>query len=1544
MPPHPYRETAGFRYLSTLSLQGGSISAPGHGEPRGNQRIIRTHKLSMNMLYPEKQGLYDPRLEHDSCGVGFVADMKNRKSHEIVRQGLKLMCNLDHRGALGADPETGDGSGILFQVPHEFLAAECYRCGFELTCPGEYGVGTVFLPQEREHRQHCGSVVESTIVDCGLDLLGWRNVPVDTRHVGLQAAEAMPVIRQIFVGMGNRIVDDKTFERLLYVTRKTIRNALQDEEQFMIISMSSRVIVYKGMLIPHQMDRFFTDLADPRVTSALVLAHTRFPTNTFPRWDLAQPFRYLAHNGEINTLRGNINWMKARRPTLESPLYEDIHQLMPIVIPRGSDSACMDNVLEFLIQSGYSMAHAMLMLVPEAWENNPDMTVEKRAFYEYHEHLMEPWDGPAALAFTDGVQIGAILDRNGLRPARYMVTRDQRVIMASEVGAVDIPPEEVVSKGRLQPGRMFLVDLREGRIIDDRELKSGLSQARPYQQWLDENVITFDSLKKAKSLPVTDFGTLLQRQKIFGYTREDLMVLLMPMVTEAAEGTGSMGNDTPLAVLSRKPRMLYDYFKQIFAQVSNPAIDSIREELVMSLTSRLGWSHNILDPAGKHARMLKLEHPILTNEELAVIKELDQPDFSSATLPILFKSDSGEGGLESALRKLCGQAESAVLSGKHLLVLSDRGVGPRDVPIPALLAVAAVHHHLIRQRVRLRAGLIVETGEAREIAHFCLLIGYGAGAVNPYLAYETFEQMRESDFLSQDLTQEQVISNYRKAIKKGMFKVFAKMGISTIQSYRGAQIFEAIGLNEDLVREHFSGTPSRISGVGLREIGRETLMRYHEAFNHSLDTRDTLEAGGHYFWRRRGEYHQINPVTTNLLQKAARQKSVEAYREFSRIANDQTVHTSTPRGLLEFRPGKPAPIEEVESAESIVQRFATGAMSLGSISQEAHETLAVAMNRIGARSNSGEGGEDEARFTPRKDGDWPISTIKQVASGRFGVTINYLVNCTELQIKIAQGAKPGEGGQLPGKKVSEYIAKVRNSTPGVTLISPPPHHDIYSIEDLAQLIFDLKNANPEAKINVKLVAEAGVGTITAGVAKAHADIITIAGHDGGTGASPLTSIKHAGVPWELGLSEAHQTLLLNRLRGRVRLQTDGQLKTGRDVAIAAMLGAEEFGFSTAPLIAIGCIMMRKCHLNTCPVGIATQKPELRRKFVGQPEHVIRYFFFVAEEVREIMAQLGIRRFDEMVGRTDLLVQRESPDHWKARHVNLADILHRVPVGRDDTLYCTQKQDHGLEKQLDHQLIREARPAIEQQIPVQIHSDVLNINRAVGTLLSSAIAKKHGAAGLPDHTIHCRMNGSAGQSFGAFLSAGVTLELEGDANDYTGKGLSGGRLIVYPPEKSIFKADENILIGNTVLYGATAGEAFFRGVAGERFAVRNSGASALVEGVGDHGCEYMTGGRVVVLGPTGKNFAAGMSGGIAYVYDSQRRFPELCNPGMVELETVDDNEEQQWLHQFISRHQQYTGSALAAQQLDDWETTLTMFVKVMPIEYRMVLEQIKTRAA
>ena len=1492
-----------------------------------------------NFCYPLPQGLYDPQHEHDSCGVGFIVHIKNKKSHEIVRKGLRLLCNLEHRGAIGADPGTGDGAGILVQIPDTFLREETAKLGFVLPAEGHYGVATLFMPHDRSQQFHCIEAIQNIVSENDLRGLGWRDVPINKKYVGRQAAEAMPVIKQLFLADDGQ-EKQQELERLLYVARNEIRNSLIGVENFVVTSMSTRTLAYKGMIRTDEMDLFYPDLSDERFESAIALSHTRFPTNTFPRWDLAQPFRYLAHNGEINTLRGNINWMRSRQEKLESPLYNNIRDLLPIIVPSGSDSACLDNVLEFLVLSGYSLSHAMMMLVPEAWETQADMSPEKRAFYEYHEHLMEPWDGPAALTFTDGIQIGATLDRNGLRPARYVVTKDDFVIMASEVGAVDIAPEQIVSKGRLQPGKMFLVDTQLGRIISDEELKNEICAAQPYENWLKDNIITLDALPTPGNLPKTNQESLLERQKIFGYTTEDLNVLLTPMIRDGEEATGSMGNDAPLAALSDRPQLMYGYFKQIFAQVSNPPVDSIREEMVMSMTSHLGGEGNILNPVPEHAKLIKIDHPVLTNTQFAKLRHHDK----AALISLLFPASDGSSGLQKALDRICAESSSAIRSGKEYLILSDRGVGRNTVPIPALLAVGAVHHHLIREKLRSSSSLILETGEAREIAHFCLLVGYGVGAINPYLAFETFEQMLAEGTFAKELTYENAVKNYLKSIRKGMFKVFAKMGISSIQSYRGAQIFEAIGLSEEVVHEYFSGTPSKISGVTVEVLGEECLRRHASAYVETPDLKNTLSVGGQYFWRRRGEYHQVNPTTTMLLQEATKKNSKEVFKKFSDIINEQSQRLATPRSLLTFKQGTPVPLKEVESAKEIVRRFATGAMSLGSISTEAHQTLAVAMNRIGGRSNSGEGGEDPQRFQKRENGDWPMSRIKQVASGRFGVTIHYLVNCVELQIKVAQGAKPGEGGQLPGKKVSQEIAKVRHSTPGVTLISPPPHHDIYSIEDLAQLIFDLKNANPKARITVKLVSEAGVGTIAAGVAKTHADLIVIAGHDGGTGASPLTSIKYAGVPWELGLSEAHQTLLLNRLRGRVRLQTDGQLKTGRDVVIAAMLGAEEFGFSTAPLIAIGCVMMRKCHLNTCPVGIATQDPELRKKFVGQPEHVINFFFMVAEEVREIMAKCGFRSVSEMVGRSDYLEKRSDITHWKAKHVDLSNLLKQIPIGEGDTRYCTQEQDHGLDGQIDHELIARAKEAILTSKPVKIDMMVKNVNRSIGTMLSGEIAVAHGVRGLPDHTIHCQLKGSAGQSFGAFLAPGVTLELEGDANDYTGKGLSGGKLIVYPPRNSTFKADENILIGNTVLYGATNGEAFFSGIAGERFGVRNSGAIAIVEGVGDHGCEYMTGGRVIVLGQTGRNFAAGMSGGIAYVLDEKGYFKQRCNQGMVELGPLNQVNEAKWVKEMIQRHLQYTQSEQAGRLLQDWDNIFEKFIRVMPTEYKLVLEKMNAQAA
>ena len=1477
-----------------------------------------------------KQGLYDPQFEHDNCGVGFIVDIKGRPSSKIVQQGLNMLCRLEHRGAYGADPETGDGAGILLQIDHNFFQKQCQSLAIDLPEARHYGIGTAFIYQ---NKKHCQETIQSLTEQYSLQFLGWRDVPINARHVGKQANQTRPEILHFFIAKTADLAEED-FERRLYVVRRRIEKALGLSNCAMI-SLSCRKIIYKGMLTPEQIPKFYLDLADETYQSALALSHTRFPTNTLPRWEIAQPFRYLAHNGEINTLRGNVNWISAREALIESDIYDNIEDIFPIIGDKGSDSACFDNVLEFLILSGYSISQAIMMMVPEAWDHSQYDQPDRRPFYEFFENLVEPWDGPAAIAITDGIRIGATLDRNGLRPARYVITDDDIIVMASEVGAVELPQESIKYKGRLEPGRMFFIDTEQQRMIAGSELKEQICKQYPYADWIKEHTVLLENQPNPNQLShKTEVATLIERQKAFGYTVEDLHMILKPMIIEGKEATGSMGNDAPLAVLSDKPHLLSQYFKQLFAQVSNPAVDSVREELVMSLVSRIGREYNILDITSDHAKLIRLEHPVITNEQLEQIRQLES--FQPKEISLLFHQNQN---MKEVLDKVCKDAIESTKTGTNLIILSDRGISKEYIPIPILLATSAVHHALIRAGRRGHTGLIIETGEAREVAHFCLLIGYGAGAINPYLAFETFQQMRDQNFISRDLQPEFLLANYLTSIKKGMFKVFAKMGISTIQSYRGAQIFEAVGLNQNLIDQYFTGTATRIQGMGVEDIEREARARVEEAFTHKED--HTLLVGGLYFWRRHGEAHQYTPTTVQLLQKASHQNSLEAYREFSRVVNSNNKRFHTLRGALDFvDTDQSIPLEEVEPAKEIVKRFATGAMSLGSISQETHETLAIAMNRIGGKSNSGEGGEDKIRFQRFKNGDWANSNIKQVASGRFGVTIHYLVNCVELQIKIAQGAKPGEGGQLPGHKVSEYIAKVRHSTPGVTLISPPPHHDIYSIEDLAQLIFDLKNANPNARITVKLVSEAGVGAIASGVAKAHADMIVIAGHDGGTGASPLTSIKYTGLPWELGIAEAHQTLLLNELRGRVRLQTDGQIKTGREIVIAALLGAEEFGFATAPLVTLGCIMMRKCHLNTCPVGVATQDPELRQRFIGKPEYVVNYLFFIAEEAREIMAKLGIRKFDDLIGRVDLLKQREDITHWKAKKVDLSQVLHSVPVSPNDSLFCTMQQDHGLDKQLDHQLIKLAKPALDTQASVKESLKICNINRSVGTMLSSQVALKYEDKGLPHDTIRFHFQGSAGQSFGAFLAKGITLELEGDSNDYTGKGLSGGRVIVYPSKKAKFKADENIIIGNTTLYGATSGTAFFCGIAGERFAVRNSGASAIVEGVGDHGCEYMTGGRVVVIGQTGKNFAAGMSGGIAYVFDPNHNFPQRCNQSMVALETIEDHSEQKWLKEFIEEYTKETQSLKGQWILDNWQTLSQAFVKVMPIEYRAILQKQK----
>ncbi|HVB86780.1 MAG TPA: glutamate synthase large subunit [Candidatus Dormibacteraeota bacterium] len=1493
--------------------------------------------------FPPPQGLYHPRHEHDACGVGFVANIEGNKSHEIVMKGIQILINLTHRGACGCDPQTGDGAGILIQIPHAFFDRECARLGFSLPAPGECGVGMVFLPVDPQERLLCEGILEKAARDQGLTVLGWRDTPINGNTIGRLARNTQPYIEQIFVRRG-RDMDQDTLERKLYVMRKIAQNKvaetdMKEKDFFYVPSLSSRTIVYKGLLLAPQITNFYRELSDPDVTSGLCLVHQRFSTNTFPSWKLAHPYRYVCHNGEINTLRGNMNWMHARQSVLASPLFgEDIKKLLPIITAGGSDSAMLDNAVELLTLAGRSLPHVMSMLIPEAWDHDPTMPENVKAFYEYHASLMEPWDGPAAVAFTDGRVIGAKLDRNGLRPGRYLVTNDGLVVMASEAGVLPIKPETVRVKGRLAPGRMLLVDTEQKRLISDEEVKQQLASRQPYGGWVKENQITLDDLPNPTRVQPTDHETILMRQRVFGYTDEDLKTVLLPSAVAGQEPIGSMGIDTPLACLSDKPQLLFNYFKQAFAQVTNPAIDPIREDLVMSLNSYIGREGNILEETPKNCHTLKLRHPIISNWRLEKIRRVSWGDFLATTLSTLFRVDGGEQELEKAVESLCRRASLAIRNGYTLLILSDRGVDGEYAPIPSLLALSAVHNHLIREKTRNQVALIVESGEPREVMHFALLLGYGASAVNPYLAIETLENLYRAGALPAEYTFDKAFKSYMKAVDKGLLKVFSKMGISTLQSYQGAQIFEAIGLNRSVVDRYFTGTSSRIEGVSMEVLAREALMKHAFALEPVSDSGPALRVGGEYQYRIFGERHLLNPLTVSKLQHAVRQSKFETFEEFAKIVNQQNRDHLMLRGMLEFKPaGPPVPLDDVEPASEIVKRFATGAMSFGSISKEAHETLAIAMNRIGGKSNTGEGGEDEARFVPDANGDLRRSAIKQVASARFGVTTTYLINADDLQIKVAQGAKPGEGGQLPGHKVDEVIARVRHSIPGVGLISPPPHHDIYSIEDLAQLIHDLKNANPRARISVKLVAEAGVGTVAAGVAKAHADVILISGYDGGTGASPISSIRHAGVPWELGLSETQQVLVLNDLRSRVRLQVDGKLQTGRDVAIAALLGAEEFGFSTAPLISMGCIMMRKCHLNTCPVGIATQDPELRKKFQGQPEDVINYFFFVAEDLRRVMAELGFRTVNEMVGRVDCLVQRQESEHWKAKGIDLSAVLHDPPVPSHIGRRNTMEQDHGLADALDCKLIEMTQEALENRAPVKLSLPVRNIHRTVGTMLSGEIARRYGSAGLPDDTIQIHFTGCAGQSFGAFLAKGVTLTLEGDANDYVGKGLSGGRLIIYHSHQSEFVPEENILIGNVCLYGATSGEAFFGGMAGERFAVRNSGATAVVEGVGDHGCEYMTNGLVVVLGNTGRNFAAGMTGGVAYVLDREGNFAAVrCNRTEVDLELVSEQADADRLFQLISRHAEYTGSPQAKWILENWETTLPKFVKVFPHEFKRVL--------
>ena len=1497
------------------------------------------------MGLPPAQGLYDPRHEHDSCGVAFVADIQGRKSRSIVDRALTVLKNLMHRGACGCEENTGDGAGIVVQTPDVFLRRVAGDAGIALPEAGAYGTGLVFLSRDPHQQARCQEIFERIVADEGQKLLWWRDVPTDDSPIGPSARAVEPSFRQIFIGRSESIQEAASFERKLYVIRKRAEHAvwnsdIADRKMFYLPSLSARTLIYKGMLSANQIEGMFPDLMDPDFQSALALVHQRFSTNTFPSWPLAHPYRFVAHNGEINTLRGNINWMHAREALCRSELLPEMKKILPIVIEGGSDSAIFDNVLEFLVMAGRPLPHAVMMMIPEPWSGHESMSEEKKAFYEYHSCLMEPWDGPASIAFTDGTIIGAVLDRNGLRPSRYWVTKDGMVVMASEVGVLDIPPEDILQKERLHPGRMFLIDTAEGRIVDDAEIKRRYASEHPYGEWLHANMISIESLPEPPNVPEPDHTTVLHRQQAFGYTHEDLRILLAPMAQAKEEPTGSMGTDTSLAVLSNRPRLLYDYFKQLFAQVTNPPLDAFREELVTQMSTTIGPERNLLKAEPESCRQIDLPLPVIDNSDLAKLRHLDLPGLKSTALPMLFPIAEGEGGLHTALEELRRKASEAIAGGYTVIILSDRGVDKNMAPIPALLATACVHHHLVREGTRTRVGLVIETGEAREVHHMALLISYGAGAINPYLAFETLDDMlRQGALVGMDHVT--AVHNYIKALNKGILKVISKMGISTIQSYCGAQIFEAVGLNQEFVDKYFTWTATRIGGVGLDVIAQEVILRHKKAYPDRQIGQPDLDWGGEYQWRREGEYHLFNPDTVFKLQHATRTGQYKIFKEYSALVDNQTKNLCTLRGLFEFQfAANPIHLDDVEPVESIVKRFATGAMSYGSISQEAHETLAIAMNRMGAKSNTGEGGEDPARYIPDANGDSRRSAMKQVASARFGVTSEYLVNADDLQIKMAQGAKPGEGGQLPGHKVYPWIAKVRYSTPGVGLISPPPHHDIYSIEDLAQLIHDLKNSNPEARIHVKLVAEVGVGTIAAGVAKAHSDVVLISGHDGGTGASPLTSIKHGGVPWELGLAETQQVLVLNKLRDRITVQADGQLKTGRDVVVAALLGAEEFGFSTAPLVVMGCIMMRVCHLNTCPVGVATQDPELRKNFTGKPEFVQEFFRFIAQEVREYMAKLGFRTMDEMIGHAEKLDSRHAVNHWKAKGVDLSNILYQPERGPEVAIRKVREQDHGLDKSLDRTtLVPLCSEALERKTPVKLNIPIRNVNRTVGTILGYEVTKRYGAEGLPDDTIQIYLTGSAGQSFGAFIPKGITLTLEGDSNDYLGKGLSGGKIIVFPPQQATYVPEENILIGNVVLYGATSGEAYFRGVAGERFAVRNSGASAVVEGVGDHGCEYMTGGRVVVLGSTGRNFAAGMSGGVAFVLDEKGDFRTRCNLGMVDLEPLDEDDAEE-VKDLIMRHIRYTRSALAERVLIHWEEFQPRFVKIMPRDYKRALLAIK----
>jgi len=1497
------------------------------------------NKLIKYKHFPGKQGLYDPSFEHDSCGVGFVCDIKGKKDNHIVKQGLEVLRRLSHRGATGADPKTGDGAGILIQLPHEFFVSICPEAGINLPEEGAYGSGIVFLPTDKSEREFCKNALTQAIRLAKQSCLGWRSVPVDNSGIGISAKVTQPVIEQVFIGRDLNSREALDFERKLYIIRKhaesIIRSSQINQKSFFYITnLSSRTFIYKGLLMPHQVEDFFLDLKSDKIKSALALVHSRYSTNTFPTWDLSQPFRFIAHNGEINTLRGNINWMRGRESLLKNGLFgKDLKKIAPVLVPGGSDSATIDNIFELLILSGRSLPHAISMLVPCAWEHNAGLDEKVKAFYKYHTCLIEPWDGPAAIAFTDGVRIGAVLDRNGLRPCRYILTKDDFVVMASEAGVLDIPAAQIKHSGRLEPGKTFFIDTLEGRIIEDHQIKKELSLNKPYDTWVKKNILELDSLPRIK--PKTKKLDLLTQLKAFGYTREDMKNIIKPMAESGQEPVGSMGNDTPLAALSGKPQILFSYFKQLFAQVTNPAIDPIREELVMSLGSYLGPEKNILEEGPGHCHKLFVSQPILMDGDLAKIRRIKKNGFKTKTISLLF--NAGDNDFTKIIEEIFKQAHKAIKQGYTFIILSDRGVDRKHLALPGLLAVSALHHNLVRCGLRTRISIILESAQPREVHHFALLFGYGVDCVNPYLAFNAVESLVADGQLTMD--KDKAVHNYVKAIDKGLLKILSKMGISTLQSYRGAQIFEAIGLNEELIDKYFSGTVSRISGASLDDIAQETVLLHEQAFARSSFEPEYLSSGGLYQWKRDGEFHLWNPESISALQDAVRNNDANRYQEFASLINDQSKHPATLRSLFKFRPQKPVPLAEVEPVEELFKRFATGAMSFGSISRSTHETIAIAMNRIQGKSNTGEGGEDPARFLPLPNGDSARSAIKQVASGRFGVTTNYLVNADEIQIKIAQGAKPGEGGQLPGHKVSVTIAKTRYTTPGVTLISPPPHHDIYSIEDLAQLIFDLKNVNPYARISVKLVSEIGVGTIAAGVAKGHADMILISGGDGGTGASPLSSIRNAGLPWELGISETHQTLVLNDLRSRVRLQTDGQMRTGRDVAIAAILGAEEFGFCTAVLITLGCVMLRHCNLNNCSVGIATQDEILEKRFSGRPEYIINYFNFVASELRQIMSSLGIRKLEDMIGQVDLLELNEKILPVKARGVDLARVFYKPEVPPAVITHCCRKQDHGIDKVMDLELIRLSKAALENAKSVNIELAIRNVNRTTGAMLSGELCRRFGESGLPENTILCKFKGIAGQSFGAFLARGISFELEGMANDYVGKGISGGKIVIYPDQGSDYQPDKNIIIGNTTFYGAINGQAYIRGVAGERFCIRNSGLNAVVEGVGDHACEYMTGGRVVILGQTGRNFAAGMSGGIAYCLDETGDFKKKCNMDMVELQRLTP-QDAETVRNLLSNHYQYTKSQKAKRLLDGFEISARLFVKVMPLEYKRILEETK----